>query len=79
MRQPSGRRHNVFPSRVASNLMLSAYLLGMFLVVNKFATKIIARNYVYIDRSQKIYTDKMPTGDSGGLTSRAFTMLTWRV
>ena len=32
LRQPSGRRHNFFPSYFASNLMLSAYLLGMFLV-----------------------------------------------
>ena len=39
MRQPSGRRHNFFPSRFASDLMLSAYLLGMFLVAK------IARNY----------------------------------
>ena len=32
--QPSGRKYNFFPSRFASNVMLSAYLLGMSLVVN---------------------------------------------
>ena len=34
-RQPSGPRHNFFPGRFASNLMLSAYLLGMFLVATE--------------------------------------------
>ena len=40
MRQSSGRRHNFFPICFASNLMLSAYLLGMFLVETQFATEI---------------------------------------
>ena len=40
MRQPSGRRNNFFPKRFVSNLMLSAYLLGMFLVLTQFATEI---------------------------------------
>ena len=39
MRQPSGRRHNFFPSRFASNLMLSAYLLGYFWLQTQFATE----------------------------------------
>ena len=67
MHQPPVQRHNLFPSPVASNLMLSAYLL-------KYSSKLRLNK-----RSQEIYTDRMPTGDSGGLTSRAFTMLTWRV
>ena len=36
----------LFPYRFASNLMLSAYLLGMFLVANKVCNLKIARNYV---------------------------------
>ena len=39
MRPFTGQRHIFFPSRCASNLMLPAYLLGMLLVVNRFATK----------------------------------------
>ena len=39
MHQPSGWRHNFFPSHFVSNLMLSAYLLGMFLVATQFATE----------------------------------------
>ena len=31
----SGRQQNFFPRRFASNLMLSAYFLGMFLVALK--------------------------------------------
>ena len=58
--------------------MLSAYLLGIILVAN-IATEKIARNYVKLNRSQEIYTDIMPTVDSGGLTSRVVTMLSWRV
>ena len=34
MCQSSGQRHNFFPSRFASNLMLPAYILGMILVLN---------------------------------------------
>ena len=34
MRPFTGQRDNFFPSRLASNLMLPAYLLGMLLVVN---------------------------------------------
>ena len=64
MHQPSGHRHNVFPSRFASDMMLSAYLLGIFLVANPVA---------------EFYTDIMPTVDPGDLKSRALTMLTWRV
>ena len=40
----------------------------------KYSSKLRLKN-----RSQEIYTDRMPKGDSGDLTSRAFTMLTWRV
>ena len=39
MRQRLVQRHNFFLSRFASNLMLPAYLLGMLLVGNKFATE----------------------------------------
>ena len=40
MRPFTGQRHNFFPSRCASNLMLPVYLLGILLVLK------IARNYV---------------------------------
>ena len=41
MRQLSGQRHNFFPSRFASNLLLLAYtcILGMILVVNSLQLK----------------------------------------
>ena len=39
MRQQSRQRNSFFSSRFTSNLMLPACLLGMILVVNKFATE----------------------------------------
>ena len=39
MRQPSQQRYSFFSSHFILNLMLLACLLGMILVVNKFATE----------------------------------------
>ena len=79
MCQPSGQRHNLFPRHFASNLMLPVYLLGIILVVNPVCNWKIARNNVLTNRFLEICWEKMPTGNSGSLTSSAFTMLCWRV
>ena len=50
MHQPSRQRHNFFPSRFASNLMLPAYLLGMLMI-----------NGLQLKNSSKVHLNKQIT------------------
>ena len=66
MRQQSRQTNSFFSSRFTSNLMLSACLLGMILVVNTICNSKIAWNFSTLNRSQEIGEERMAKCVWGG-------------